>query len=642
MRFQIAPLLLLLASPTGKAFLPHQFQVRAFAPQSTTAREATVTRLPDSAVEIAIEVPGSATKAAYDKVCTEISKSVQIPGFRKGSRIPPQVLEQRMSANGGRNALKVQAINELVTQLVESSFKEESLEPIGQPYLKIPAEDLADSFKPGEPLILPVRCDVWPEIKWNKSNGDKPYVGLTGKYSRKPFNQQKLDKALSDLMERYATNEPVSDSDYALQMGDACNVNMNGFMATNDGGKGEPLPNAASGDNIEVVLGDGRYMEGLVEGIVGAKVGESRQVTVSFPDKLRDKSLAGKKAIFDIEVLEVSKRKVPELTDEFAAEVRAGLTAESLIEELKKAIDQEDAKEYVGERNKALSDALATVMEVEVPDTLVTNQAREKFAVMMADMREGGVADEEIKNQISPENLSKYKEIVKDDIVRDFKVSLATDEIARVEGISVPDYQIEEQMEAIRKDAAETNEEIDEKMIRGKVESTLSRQAVMEWLAENSNLEVEYKQEEGFDENLMQKLADEALEREEMAEPVAQNFVDAEIEKVAEAQPEPVVAEVEVEAEIEKVAEAPVAEPVVAEVEKIAEPPVAEPEPEPVVAEVPLVEEPAAEPETVAVAPAEPEAKESAEEKADRYASMDVGERAFAILKDLGMVGKDS
>ena len=216
-----------------------------------------------------------------------------------------------------------------------------------------------------------------------------------------------------------------------------------------------------------------------------------------------------------MEVLEASTRTVPEISDEFAAKVRAGLTEESLMEELKKAIDQEDAKEYVGERNKALGEALATVMDVEVPDTLVTNQAREKFAMMMADMREGGVSDEEIKRQINPENFGKYKEIVKDDIVRDFKVSMATDEIARMEGITVPDHQIEEQMEAIRKDAAENNEDFDEKMIRAKVDATLVRQAVMDWLADNSNLEVEYKEEEGFDEALMQKLADEAVEREE-------------------------------------------------------------------------------------------------------------------------------
>jgi FKBP-type peptidyl-prolyl cis-trans isomerase (trigger factor) len=153
-------------------------------------------------------------------------------------------------------------------------------------------------------------------------------------------------------------------------------------------------------------------------------------------------------------------------------------------------------------------------MDVEVPDTLITNQAREKFAMMMTDMRDGGVSDEEIQRQINPENFLKYKEIVKDDIVRDFKISMATDEIARLEGIDVPDYQVEEQMEVIRKDAAGA-EDFDENMIRSKVKTTLIRQAVMDWLAERAQLKVEYLgAEPEMDEALLEQIAAETLARE--------------------------------------------------------------------------------------------------------------------------------
>ena len=279
-----------------------------------------------------------------------------------------------------------------------------------------------------------------------------------------------------------------------------------------------------------------------------------------------------------MDVLEASKRIIPEVTDEFATKVRSGLTADSLMEELRKAIDQEDSKEYTPARNKALGEALAQVMDVQVPDTLVTQQARDKFAIMMADMRSNGVADEEIKKQITPENFEKYKAIVKDDIVRDFKVSMATDAIADLEGITVPDYQIEEQMESIRKDAAENSEEFDETMIRRKVEATLSRQAVMDWLAENGELEVDYKDEE-FDEKLLENLANQTMEREqkmvggvaegaapitEAVEPVATK----EPEPVAVKESEPVAAQETEPAEAENAAPEPVASKVETEEEK--------------------------------------------------------------------------
>ena len=160
---------------------------------------------------------------------------------------------------------------------------------------------------------------------------------------------------------------------------------------------------------------------------------------------LRDKTLAGKKAVFDVTVQEANIRTVPEIDDELANKIRPGLDAEGIRNELRKAIDENEAGEWIEERNKALAGSLAEVMDVEVPDTLVTNQAREKYAQMMAEFRTQGMDDEEIKKLITPENFVKYKNIEKADIVKDFKTSMATDEIARLENIEVPAYQIDEQ-----------------------------------------------------------------------------------------------------------------------------------------------------------------------------------------------------
>ena len=240
-------------------------------------------------------------------------------------------------------------------------------------------------------------------------------------------------------------------------------------------------------------------------------------LSLSTKQKLRDKTLAGKKAVFDVEVASGSIRTVPEVTDEFAAIVREGLTAETLVSELRKAIDEEDLKEFVEERNKALAKSLAERLDCEVPDTIVTNQAREKYSEMMTDFRDNGMADEEIKKMITPENFLKYKDIEKPDVVRDFKVSMATDEIARLEGIEVPANAVDEQMANLRKEAGDS--EFDENKMRASVESTLQRRLVYDFLSEHSNLEVEYVDEEGgFDENLMNQLAEESLQREKELE----------------------------------------------------------------------------------------------------------------------------
>mmetsp|Transcript_120419 Transcript_120419/g.348034 ORF Transcript_120419/g.348034 Transcript_120419/m.348034 type:complete len:585 (+) Transcript_120419:121-1875(+) len=555
MRLSNALFILSLLASSTDAFVPQRV---AFTRVPMSLDASTLERLPESAVKVVITAPGSATKAAYDKACTELSKNISIPGFRKGAKIPPQVLEQAMAGKGGRYALREQAINSLVSELIEPALKEEhGLEPIGMPALEIPAAEMAKDFKPGEDLELAVKCDVWPDIKWKDVEGrEKPYIGLKASYKRRPYDQAKFDKALSDLKERYAKLAPINDPNHQLRMGDACVVNMEGWMATDDGEKGEKLPDAASGDRVEVILGEGRYMTGLVEGLVGAKVGDTKTVKVTFPAALKDKTLAGKNAIFDVTVVEASTRTLPEVTDEFAEQVRSGLTAESLKEELQKAVDSEDAKEFKPARNAALSKALSEVLEVDVPDTLVTKQAKEKFAMMMTDMRNNGVSDEEIKKQISPENFNKYKKVVKDSIVRDFKVSMAVDEIGRMEGIEVPDYQVEEQMQGIREQAAKEGEEFNEADIRPRVEATLVREAVMEFLAEKADLDIKFE-EETFDEELMTKLAEESLAREEgadvsMSAPAEPAVAEAEVVEEKAPEPEPVAAKA-------KPAEAPAA-----------------------------------------------------------------------------------
>jgi len=483
--------------------------------QSSEFGKSTIVRKPNSAVELTVTAPGRATKAAYDKVCAEISKTISIPGFRKGATIPAAVIENAMAAKGGRNALRTQAIQSLLNQLLEPALKDEhNLEPIGQPSLVTSAEVLAESFKPGEPIEMVVSCDVWPDIQWKNVEGkDKPYLGLEASYKRAPFDEKRFNKAIDDLAERYATTEPAKEGK-ELAMGDACIVNMEGYMAAEDGvSKGEPLPDAASGDNVEVILGKGRYMEGLVEGLIGAKVGETKIIYVTFPTGLRDKTLAGKKAVFDVTVIEASVRTVPEIDDEVADKIRPGLDAEGIKEELRKAIDEQDSGKWVEERNKALSVALSEVMDVEVPDTLVTNQAREKYAQMMAEFRTQGMSDEVIKKQITKESFQKYKEIEQPDIIKDFKVSMATDEIARLENIEVPSYKVDEQLEAVKKEA-EGEDLGDENVLRAKIESTIMRREVFDFLAENANLSVEYEEQKEFDKELMEKLARESLDRE--------------------------------------------------------------------------------------------------------------------------------
>eukprot|EP00518_Triparma_eleuthera_P004897 CAMPEP_0182454796 /NCGR_PEP_ID=MMETSP1319-20130603/1263_1 /TAXON_ID=172717 /ORGANISM="Bolidomonas pacifica, Strain RCC208" /LENGTH=554 /DNA_ID=CAMNT_0024652819 /DNA_START=22 /DNA_END=1686 /DNA_ORIENTATION=+ len=520
----------LLSIPLASAWMPNGLPLsRAYAPHLTPVRTPTYLSVlaspggivdivkdeATSSVEVTISATAEQTKEAYDRVIIDASKNIAIPGFRKGSKVPANVIESVMEKSGGREFLKKQALKQLLSTVVEPALKDHpDVDPIGEPALTQSEEVLVSLFKANEEIQLSVKCDVWPTIKWSSepTEDSKPYDGLEVAYSRKPFNQAKMDQALVDLRARQAQLAPKEGDAPALEMGDACVVNMVGYMATDAGAKGEPLPNAASGDQVDVVMETGKYMEGLVEGLVGAQINDTREVTVTFPMGLKDKTLAGKTAIFDVTVLSVDTRTLPEIDDEFANNIRPGMNVEKLMEEIKEAVDAEDAREFVGVRNAAIDKALAEKIDMVIPETLVTIQAREKFALMLTEMRDNGSPDSEIKKLVSPENFEKYKDISRDGIVRDLKASMAVEEIARLENIRVSPQEVEEQLANLKKEAGD---EYDEGQLRPKVESTLLKNYVMELLTDRAKLDITYEEEGKFDQKLMDELMEQTIKREE-------------------------------------------------------------------------------------------------------------------------------
>ena len=142
----------------------------------------------------------------------------------------------------------------------------------------------------------------------------------------------------------------------------------------------------------------------------------------------------------------------------------------------------------------------------------MTIQAREKFALMLTEMRDNGSPDSEIKKLVSAENFEKYKDIARDGIVRDLKASMAVEEIARLENVRVSPQEIEEQLANLKKEAGD---EYDEGQLRPKVESTLLKNYVMELLTDRAKLDITYEEEGQFDQKLMDDLMQQTVEREE-------------------------------------------------------------------------------------------------------------------------------
>ena len=120
--------------------------------------------------------------------------------------------------------------------------------------------------------------------------------------------------------------------------------------------EGPALPNLASGDNVEIHLEEGKFMEGMAEGLVGALGGETKNIEVTFPIRPTGPgaALSGKKTVFEVDVVSVQTRSLPEWNEELAARVRDGFSLQELEEEVRKAIDGEQENNLDNLRNEQL------------------------------------------------------------------------------------------------------------------------------------------------------------------------------------------------------------------------------------------------------------------------------------------------
>lgn len=127
----------------------------------------------------------------------------------------------------------------------------------------------------------------------------------------------------------------------------------------------------------------------------------------------------------------MKNRILPELNDEFAASVREGLTYDELYNEVRNAVGEDSDRRNKENRNRAIEEVLCDMVTCEIPETLVNEQAKEKFARMMADQRDAGVPDEEIQKMVTKEGFEKYKNISRKSIERVIAASIAIDDLGR-------------------------------------------------------------------------------------------------------------------------------------------------------------------------------------------------------------------
>lgn len=166
------------------------------------------------------------------------------------------------------------------------------------------------------------------------------YKGLEVEQMSTEISDEDLQKQVDRMLSAFATTEPVNDRK-DVQMGDVANIDYEGSI------DGVPFEGGtAKGFDLEI--GSGTFIPGFEEGLVGKKAGETVDVDVTFPDEYTNNpNLAGKPAVFKVKINSISKKVLPELTEDFLKEKTGGQFA--TVDEIKNHLREQTTtslKEY--------------------------------------------------------------------------------------------------------------------------------------------------------------------------------------------------------------------------------------------------------------------------------------------------------
>src|SRR3954468_12855705 len=325
----------------------------------------TTTELPESRVRVEAEVGAAEVDRRLTQAAKLLARNIRVPGFRAGKAPPPVVIKRV-----GREAVLDEAVREALGGWYRQAIDDAHVVPVGEPEV-----DLGELPAEGQPLKFSIEIGVRPKA----TLGD--YKGLEVAKREPDVADAAIDEELDRLRERAAKLETV---DRQAQRGDYVVMDFAGAV------DGVPFAGGEGRDQM-IELGSGRLVPGFEDQLEGAVGGESRTVTITFPEDYGAPNLAGHDAEFAVTVRDVKAKQLPDLDDELAEE--AGFDSlDELRDDIRSRLSEIEGQRIDAEFREAALDAAVEKATIDVPDSLIEARARELWDSMLHSLAHQGIS----------------------------------------------------------------------------------------------------------------------------------------------------------------------------------------------------------------------------------------------------------
>jgi len=327
---------------------------------------------------VRFDIDAAVVDEAFKTVTRDVQKKVALPGFRPGKAPEDRV------AKAFEKEIADQAKHKLMSDAYKDGLKEKNLKVLGDPDV----EEI--QFGKGQAFQFATTIETYPEYTMPE------YRGLPVKREMRVVSEEDMTRALDALRGQKAQFQKV---DRPLQADDFVVVNYSGTC------EGKPITELApvargltEQKNFWIEAKPGAFLPGFSEQLLGAKAGEKRTVKIDFPADFVTQQVAGKQGVYEVEVVEVKERTLPELNDAFAQSYEAE-TVEKLREGVRRDLQNElNYKQKQDLRNQVVN-ALLSRVNFDLPETLVEGETRNVVYEIVSDYQQRGLSKEVIEQQ---------------------------------------------------------------------------------------------------------------------------------------------------------------------------------------------------------------------------------------------------
>ncbi len=378
-----------------------------------------VEKLEKNMAKLTIEASAEDFEKAIQKVYLKARGRINIPGFRKGKA--PRKLIEKMYGTG---VFYEDAANNLIPTAYAEALKDCDLEIVSRPEINV------TQIESGKPFIFTAEVAVKPEVTLGE------YKGVEVEKSDVEVTDEDINKEVDK--ERENNSRTIDVDDRAVESGDIIKLDFDGSV------DGVPFAGGKA-ENYTLTIGSGSFIPGFEDQLIGTKIGEDKDVTVTFPEDYHEKSLAGKEAVFKCKVNAITVKELPDADDEFASEVSEFETLAEYKEDIKKKLTEKKEKEARAKKEAQAVEKAVENATMEIPDAMIDTQVQSMMEDFARRMQSQGLSLEQYF-QFTGMDAKKMHDQMKPEALKRIQNSLVLEAVAKAENIEISDEKVDEEI----------------------------------------------------------------------------------------------------------------------------------------------------------------------------------------------------